>query len=324
MTNANVPPPAPPGSGSKLPVSISDEMQKSYLDYAMSVIIGRAIPDIRDGLKPVHRRILYAAYLAGLVPTSPFRKSATIVGDVLGSFHPHGDSSVYDAMVRLAQDFSMRYPLIDGQGNYGSVDGDPAAAYRYTEAKLSKIAMELLADIDKECVDFGPNFDDSKEEPLVLPAKFPNLLVNGTGGIAVGMATNIPPHNLKEVLDATIHLAKNPNATIDDMMRFVPGPDSRNSITNLECTLRNGENEQNGIYHDWFPPGCECAAIRFSGNRVGSNPYRFHCRRRPSTDPQVPDCRPGASPGSRCADSSPAQWLGSRFLLQRQPEFLSP
>ena len=225
MTNANVPPPAPPGSGSKLPVSISDEMQKSYLDYAMSVIIGRAIPDIRDGLKPVHRRILYAAYKAGLVPTSPFRKSATIVGDVLGSFHPHGDSSVYDAMVRLAQDFSMRYPLIDGQGNFGSVDGDPAAAYRYTEAKLSKIAMELLADIDKECVDFGPNFDDSKQEPLVLPAKFPNLLVNGTGGIAVGMATNIPPHNMSEVLDATIYLAKQPSATIDDMMRFVRGPD---------------------------------------------------------------------------------------------------
>src|SRR5438445_10505416 len=171
MTNAPVPPPTPPGSGSKRPVSISHEMQKSYLDYAMSVIIGRAIPDIRDGLKPVHRRILYAAYRAGLVPTSAFRKSATIVGDVLGSFHPHGDSSVYDAMVRLAQDFSMRYPLIDGPGNYGSVDGDPAAAYRYTEAKLSKIAMELLADIDKECVDFGPNFDDSKTQPRVLPAR---------------------------------------------------------------------------------------------------------------------------------------------------------
>ncbi len=200
-------------------------MRNSYLDYAMSVIIGRAIPDIRDGLKPVHRRILYAAYRAGLVPGSAFRKSATIVGDVLGSYHPHGDASVYDAMVRLAQDFSMRYPLIDGQGNYGSVDGDPAAAYRYTEARLAKIAIELLSDIDKECVDFGPNFDDSKTEPLVLPARFPNLLVNGTGGIAVGMATNIPPHNLTEVLDATIHLAKNPEASLDDMMRFVPGPD---------------------------------------------------------------------------------------------------
>ncbi|HEY1955849.1 MAG TPA: DNA gyrase subunit A [Polyangiaceae bacterium] len=224
MSNANVPPPAPPSS-SKIPVSISDEMRSSYLDYAMSVIIGRAIPDIRDGLKPVHRRILYAAYRAGLVPGAAFKKSATIVGDVLGSYHPHGDASVYDAMVRLAQDFAMRYPLIDGQGNFGSVDGDPAAAYRYTEAKLSKMAMELLADIDKECVDFGPNFDDSKTEPLVLPARFPNLLVNGTGGIAVGMATNIPPHNLGEVVDATIHLAKNPEATLDDMMRFVPGPD---------------------------------------------------------------------------------------------------
>jgi DNA gyrase subunit A len=226
MSNANVPPGPPPKTdNSKIPVSISDEMRSSYLDYAMSVIIGRAIPDIRDGLKPVHRRILYAAYLAGLVPTSAFKKSATIVGDVLGSFHPHGDASVYDAMVRLAQHFAMRYPLIDGQGNFGSVDGDPAAAYRYTEAKLAKIAMELLADIDTECVDFGPNFDDSKTEPLVMPARFPNLLVNGTGGIAVGMATNIPPHNMTEVLDATIHLAKNPDATIDDMMRFIPGPD---------------------------------------------------------------------------------------------------
>jgi DNA gyrase subunit A len=224
MSNANVPPPAPPSS-SKIPVSISDEMRSSYLDYAMSVIIGRAIPDIRDGLKPVHRRILYAAYRAGLLPTSAFKKSATIVGDVLGSYHPHGDASVYDAMVRLAQDFAMRYPLIDGQGNFGSVDGDPAAAYRYTEARLSKIAIELLSDIDKECVDFGPNFDDSKTEPLVLPARFPNLLVNGSGGIAVGMATNIPPHNLGEVIDATIHLAKNPAASIDDLMRFVPGPD---------------------------------------------------------------------------------------------------
>ncbi len=223
MSNANVPPPTTPSSN--ILVSISDEMRKSYIDYAMSVIIGRAIPDIRDGLKPVHRRILYAAYRAGLVPTAAFKKSATIVGDVLGSYHPHGDASVYDAMVRLAQDFAMRYPLIDGQGNFGSIDGDPAAAYRYTEAKLSKIAMELLADIDTECVDFGPNFDDSKTEPLVMPARFPNLLVNGTGGIAVGMATNIPPHNLTEVLDATIHLAKNPSATIDDMMRFVPGPD---------------------------------------------------------------------------------------------------
>jgi DNA gyrase subunit A len=208
-----------------VPISIQDEMRTSYLDYAMSVIVGRAIPDARDGLKPVHRRILYSAYEQGLVPTSAYRKSATIVGDVLGKYHPHGDSSVYDAMVRLAQDFSMRYPLIDGQGNYGSVDGDPAAAYRYTEARLSKIAVELLTDIDKKCVDWAPNFDDSKVEPTVLPARVPNLLVNGSGGIAVGMATNVPPHNLGEVIDATVHLIRNPKCPIDDLMRLVPGPD---------------------------------------------------------------------------------------------------
>ncbi len=217
--------PQGPNHNNKIPVSISDEMRTSYLDYAMSVIIGRAIPDVRDGLKPVHRRILYAAYQAGLLPTSKYRKSATIVGDVLGKYHPHGDASVYDAMVRLAQDFSMRYPLIDGQGNYGSVDGDPAAAYRYTEARLAKIAMELLSDIEKDCVDFVPNFDEQHMEPVVLPARVPNLLINGTGGIAVGMATNIPPHNLGEVVDATIHLIKNPDCTIDDVIRFVPGPD---------------------------------------------------------------------------------------------------
>jgi len=200
-------------------------MRTSYLDYAMSVIVGRAIPDARDGLKPVHRRIMYSAHEQGLLPTVAYKKSATIVGAVLGSYHPHGDASVYDAMVRLAQSFSLRYPLIDGQGNYGSVDGDPAAAYRYTEARLSKIAIEFLSDIDKECVDFTPNFDDSKLEPTVLPTRIPNLLVNGTGGIAVGMATNIPPHNLGEVLDATVHLIRNPKCTIDDLMQLVPGPD---------------------------------------------------------------------------------------------------
>ncbi|HEX7602393.1 MAG TPA: DNA gyrase subunit A, partial [Polyangiaceae bacterium] len=223
MANNETPPTTNPNQ--KVPVSISDEMRTSYLDYAMSVIIGRAIPDARDGLKPVHRRILYAAYEAGLTPTGGFRKSATIVGDVLGKYHPHGDASVYDAMVRLAQDFSMRYPLIDGQGNYGSIDGDPAAAYRYTEARLSRVAMDLLADIDKEAVDFLPNFDDRLQEPTVLPSRVPNLLVNGSGGIAVGMATNVPPHNLGEIVDATIHLIKNPDAPVDDLMRFVPGPD---------------------------------------------------------------------------------------------------
>jgi DNA gyrase subunit A len=217
-------PPAPPAN-QKVPISIQEEMRTSYLDYAMSVIIGRAIPDIRDGLKPVHRRILYSAYEQGLVPTAGYRKSATIVGDVLGKYHPHGDSSVYEAMVRLAQSFSMRYPLIDGQGNYGSVDGDPAAAYRYTEARLTKIAMELLSDIDKECVDFVPNFDDRLQEPTVLPARVPNLLVNGTGGIAVGMATNIPPHNLGEIVDATIALMRTPATTLDDLLRIIPGPD---------------------------------------------------------------------------------------------------
>jgi DNA gyrase subunit A len=200
-------------------------MRTSYLDYAMSVIIGRAIPDVRDGLKPVHRRILYSAYEQGLLPTAGYRKSATIVGDVLGKYHPHGDASVYDAMVRLAQRFSMRYPLIDGQGNYGSIDGDPPAAYRYTEARLAKIAVELLTDIDKECVEFVPNFDDRLREPVVLPARIPNLLVNGTGGIAVGMATNTPPHNLGEVIDATVHLLRNPASGIDDLIRFIPGPD---------------------------------------------------------------------------------------------------
>ena len=222
MSSPNPPPTSP---HHKIPVSIQDELKTSYLDYAMSVIVGRAIPDVRDGLKPVHRRILYAAYEAGLTPTTAFRKSATIVGDVLGKYHPHGDASVYDAMVRLAQGFSMRYPLIDGQGNYGSIDGDPAAAYRYTEARLSRVAVELLTDLDKECVDTQPNFDDSRTEPTVLPSRIPNLLVNGSGGSAVGMATNIPPHNLTEVIDATIHLVRNPDCPIDDLMRFVTGPD---------------------------------------------------------------------------------------------------
>jgi len=224
-TPPNPPAPPPPNFQQKVPVSIQSEMRTSYLDYAMSVIIGRAIPDVRDGLKPVHRRILYSLFDQGIGPNVAHKKSAKAVGDVLANYHPHGDASVYDAMVRLAQPFSMRYPLIDGQGNFGSIDGDPAAAYRYTEARLARIATELLADIEKECVDFGPNFDDSKDEPLVLPTRVPNLLVNGSGGIAVGMATNIPPHNLGEVLDATIHLIKNPDAPIEDLMRFVPGPD---------------------------------------------------------------------------------------------------
>jgi len=201
------------------------EMQDSYIEYAMSVIVGRALPDVRDGLKPVHRRILYTMYESGLTSDKPFKKSATCVGDVLGKYHPHGDSSVYDAMVRLAQDFSMRYMLVDGHGNFGSVDGDPAAAYRYTEARLSKLANEMLRDIDKDTVDWDPNFDESRKEPRVLPSRFPNLLVNGSSGIAVGMATNIPPHNLGEVIDACICVMDNPDAELADLMQHIKGPD---------------------------------------------------------------------------------------------------
>lgn len=201
------------------------EMQTSYIDYAMSVIVGRALPDVRDGLKPVHRRILYALYEDGLTSDKPFKKSATCVGDVLGRYHPHGDSSVYDAMVRLAQDFSMRYMLVDGHGNFGSVDGDPPAAYRYTEARLSKISDEMLRDINKDTVDWVPNFDEYRKEPVVLPSRFPNLLVNGSSGIAVGMATNIPPHNLTEVINACICVLDNPEATLADLMQHITGPD---------------------------------------------------------------------------------------------------
>ncbi|HWW48956.1 MAG TPA: DNA gyrase subunit A [Xanthobacteraceae bacterium] len=207
------------------PVSIVDEMKRSYLDYAMSVIVARALPDVRDGLKPVHRRILYAMYENGFEWNKPYRKSARTVGDVIGKYHPHGDQSVYDAMVRMAQDFSMRVPLIDGQGNFGSVDGDMPAAMRYTEARLTKIAHHLISDLDKDTVDFHPNYDSSEKEPSVLPARFPNLLVNGAGGIAVGMATNIPPHNLGEVIDACIALIDNPALSIDELIEIVPGPD---------------------------------------------------------------------------------------------------
>jgi DNA gyrase subunit A len=208
-----------------LPVDIEAEMRKSYLDYSMSVIIGRALPDVRDGLKPVHRRILFGMYELGLTSTKPYRKCAKIVGEVLGKYHPHGDAPVYDALVRMAQDFNMRYPLVDGQGNFGSVDGDMPAAMRYTEARLARIAEELLADIEKETVDFVPNFDETEKEPLVLPTRVPNLLVNGASGIAVGMATNIPPHNLREVIDATIAMIEKPDLSLKEAMKFVPGPD---------------------------------------------------------------------------------------------------
>ena len=209
----------------KVPVSIEEEMKVSYLNYAMSVIIGRALPEVRDGLKPVQRRILYAMFREGLLPGKRYSKCAGVVGEVLKKYHPHGDTAVYDALVRLAQDFNMRYPLIDGQGNFGSIDGDPAAAYRYTEARLAKLSEEILADIDKETVDFQSNFDETTEEPLVLPSRVPNLIVNGSSGIAVGMATNIPPHNLGEVIDGLIMLLDNPEVTVKDLMKAVKGPD---------------------------------------------------------------------------------------------------
>src|SRR5216117_2834364 len=201
-------------SGNIEPRGLREEMRSSYMDYAMSVIVSRALPDVRDGLKPVHRRVLYAMHEAGLQPNRPTRKSARVVGDVMGNYHPHGDSAIYDALVRLAQPFSMRYPLIDGQGYFGSVDGDPAGAMRYTECRLSRMATELLRDIDADTVDFQPNYDESRREPTVLPARFPNLLVNGSSGIAVGMATNIPPHNLAEAIDAVIALIDDPGADV--------------------------------------------------------------------------------------------------------------
>src|SRR6202795_932576 len=228
-----------------LPVSIEEELKQSYLDYAMSVIVGRALPDVRDGLKPVHRRVLFAMHELNNDWNKAYKKSARIVGDVIGKYHPHGDTAVYDAIVRMAQDFSLRYPLIDGQGNFGSVDGDNAAAMRYTEIRMAKIAHELLEDIDKETVNFGPNYDGSEHEPLILPSKIPNLLINGSSGIAVGMATNIPPHNLNEVVDACHALLDNPDIGIEDLIKIVPAPDfpTRGFIygtTGVKDALRTG------------------------------------------------------------------------------------
>src|SRR5512141_2646149 len=212
-----------------LPVSLEEEMRRSYLDYAMSVIIGRALPDVRDGLKPVHRRVLFAMHELSNDWNKPYKKSARIVGDVIGKYHPHGDTAVYDTIVRMAQDFSLRYPLVDGQGNFGSIDGDPPAAMRYTEVRLAKIAQEMLADIDRDTVDFVPNYDETQQEPVVLPARLPNLLVNGTSGIAVGMATNIPPHNLVEIVDGIVflidHAEHAEDVSVDELMQFVKGPD---------------------------------------------------------------------------------------------------
>src|SRR6266513_1056672 len=220
-----LPPSAPPPGGNFVSVNIEDEMRRSYVDYAMSVIIGRALPDVRDGLKPVHRRILVGMRDMGLASNRSYRKCAKIVGEVMGNYHPHGDSAIYDALVRMAQDFSYRYPLVDGQGNFGSIDGDPPAAMRYTEARMASFAEALLEDIEKDTVDFVPNYDEEREEPSYLPSKVPNLLVNGSGGIAVGMATNMPPHSLTEICEAVVQLINQPQATLADMMAHIPGPD---------------------------------------------------------------------------------------------------
>src|SRR6202789_949651 len=207
------------------PVNIETEMRSAYLQYSMSVIVGRALPDVRDGLKPVHRRVLFGMWEASNVHNKPYKKSARIVGEVMGKYHPHGDSAIYESIVRMAQDFSMRYPLVDGQGNFGSIDGDPPAAMRYTEARMNKVSELVLQDLEKETVDYIPNYDDSLKEPTVLPSAFPNLLVNGSTGIAVGMATNMAPHNLREIVDGIAHLLDNPEATIKELMKFVKGPD---------------------------------------------------------------------------------------------------
>ena len=229
-------------------IEVNSELKQSFIDYAMAVNRSRAIPDVRDGLKPVHRRILYSMNEMGLTPDKPYKKCAAIVGDVLGKYHPHGDSSVYDALVRLAQEFSINLPLVDGHGNFGSIDGDPAAAYRYTEARMSKLALEMLSDIDKNTVDCKSNFDDTRKEPIVLPARYPNLLVNGADGIAVGMATNIPPHNLGEVIDGAIALIDNPEISVDELMDYIPAPDfptggilmGRSGVRNAYRTGRGG------------------------------------------------------------------------------------
>ena len=230
-----------------LPISLEEEMRRSYLDYAMSVIVGRALPDARDGLKPVHRRVLYAMHELSNDYNKPYKKSARIVGDVIGKYHPHGDSAVYDTIVRMAQDFSMRHMLVDGQGNFGSVDGDNAAAMRYTEIRMAKIAHELLADLDKETVDFGPNYDGSESEPLVMPARFPNLLVNGSSGIAVGMATNIPPHNLNEVIDACLHLL----GESASQHRRADGNHPRARLPDRRYYLRHQRRERRLPYRSW-------------------------------------------------------------------------
>jgi DNA gyrase subunit A len=249
--------PTGPGAANLIPINIEDEMRQSYLAYSMSVIIGRALPDVRDGLKPVHRRILYGMHDMGLQHNKKYTKCAKVVGHVMGNYHPHGDSAIYDTMVRLAQPFSMRYVLVDGQGNFGSVDGDMPAAMRYTECRLMKVAGEMLADIDQETVDFAPNYDESTFEPSVLPARIPNLIVNGANGIAVGMATNIPPHNLTEVVNAAIEMINNPNAGLAEVLKHVQGPDfptggflyGRSGIANAYKTGRGRFQSSSAKFH---------------------------------------------------------------------------
>ena len=277
------------------PVMLEEEMRRSYLDYAMSVIVSRALPDARDGLKPVHRRILYGMHEAGYTPDKPYRKSARVVGDVMGKYHPHGDSSIYDAMVRMAQSFSMRLPLIDGQGNFGSVDGDNPAAMRYTEVRLAKAAALLLEDIDKDTVDFQPNYDESEHEPKVLPAKFPNLLINGANGIAVGMATNIPPHNPGEIIDATLALIAEPDTSLEDLMKIVPGPDfPTGGIIIGRCRHPRGVRNRPRKHHHPRPD-------RIRGNPQG--PHRDHRHRNPLSgeqeDPDRENRRTRARQGDR-------------------------
>ena len=273
-----------------VPVDIEAEMKKSYLDYSMSVIIGRALPDVRDGLKPVHRRILFGMHEMGLTSTKPYRKCAKITGEVLGKFHPHGDAPVYDALVRMAQGFNLRYPLVDGQGNFGSVDGDPPAAMRYTEARLARIAEELLADIEKETVDFIPNFDETEHEPTVLPTRIPNLLVNGSSGIAVGMATNIPPHNLKEVIEAAVLLIEKPDATLKDLMKLVPGPDlpTGGYIAGREGIEQAYKHRPRQLHH--------ARQGRRRASRQGSREHRGH--RNPLPGQQIPADRAHRRPGA--------------------------
>ena len=255
-----------------LPISLEEEMRRSYLDYAMSVIVGRALPDVRDGLKPVHRRVLFAMNEANNVWNRPYVKCARIVGEVLGKYHPHGDTATYEALVRMAQDFSMRHPLIDGQGNFGSVDGDAAAAYRYTECRLEKLSSELLADIDKETVDFVPNYDGKEREPAVLPTRVPNLLVNGSSGIAVGMATNIPPHNLGEVIDACLHLLAQPHCAVEELIKLMPAPDFPTS-----GIIHGHRRRARGLSHRPRPGG-DARAHALRGDRQGRPPRDHHRR----------------------------------------------